>query len=514
MTTTNKNKLSDRRILTTHDWILQDADNGINLAKIIDGSTGAETSGAAIIENSLRVASALISRKLGTEAVVAVALPNLPVVAEIALGVFSSGCTLAMLNPMLAPEVLAQKLAEVDAKILITTSGIPSSILIGKQYETILIDSGHDSTSYEEFIAGPAATELPEINPNSVAAIFQSSGTTSPSKPIELTHENVVVGLETVDERMKLNSSDSSLAVAPFFHLVGFHMMLFTPLRRGMPVITLAVIDMERAIDLIDEYEISFFAGGPPMIAPLASSGASGRLTSLRKILFGGAPIDSRTETALRDAFPRAATGQAYGLTEFMPIAFTATDDGHPIGTVGRIVHGMEMKIIDPDDDHVCAAGEEGEIVVRGPQMMRGYRDRPEATAAVIGSDGWLHTGDLGKVDDEGFLFITGRLKEMIMTEGQRIAPKIFEELIREIDAVQEVVVAATREYPQSSTPIAFIVGDGTLTASQIKSALESHPELPACEVVFVDAIPKSPAGKILRIQLLKQIDDSLLKVK
>jgi acyl-CoA synthetase (AMP-forming)/AMP-acid ligase II len=264
---------------------------------------------------------------------------------------------------------------------------------------------------------------------------------------------------------------------------------------------------MEKAIDLIDEYEISYFAGGPPMIAPIASSGASGRLTSLRKIFFGGAPIDSRTETALREAFPQATTGQGYALTEFVLISWVAPDDGHPVGSVGRIVGGMEMKIIDPDDGHVCAAAEEGEIVVKGPQMMRGYRNLPEATAAAIDSDGWFHTGDLGKVDDEGFLFITGRLKEMIMVEGQRIAPKTFEELIREINAVQEVVVAGTREYPQNSTPIAFVVGDCSVTAGQIKSALEVRPELPACEVVFVDAIPKSPAGKILRIELLKQIN-------
>ena len=514
MTITNESRSSKNKVSSVHDWVYQAGSDGISLAKIIDGSTGAQTSGTAIIENSRQVASALISRELKPETVVAVALPNLPVVAEIALGVFSSGCTLAMLNPKLGPEVLAQKLAELDAKILITTPGIPPSQLVGAQYETVLIGSGHDSTSYEEFTAGPAATELPEINPDSVAVIFQSSGTTSPSKPIELTHETVIAGLETIDERMKLNSSDSSLAVAPFFHVLGFYMMLLTPLRHGMPVVTLAAIDMERAIDLIDEYEISYKAGGPPMMAPIASSGASGRLKSLRKILTGGGPLDSRIESALRDAFPHATTGQGYALTEFLLITFVAIDEGHPIGTVGRIVDGMEMKIIDPDDGHVCAAREEGEIVVKGPQMMRGHRGLPEATAAVIDFDGWLHTGDLGNVDNEGFLFITGRLKEMIMVQGQRFAPKTFEELIRKIDAVQEVVVAATREYPDSHTPIAFVVGESSLTVSQIKSALEGQRELPECEVVFVDAIPKSPAGKILRVELLKQIDASLLEVK
>jgi acyl-CoA synthetase (AMP-forming)/AMP-acid ligase II len=515
MTIANENKMSNRRTLGVHEWVFEDADTGINLAKIIDGSTGAQTSGAAIVENSRRVASALISRKFKSETVIAVALPNLAVVAEIVLGVFSSGCTLAMLNPKLAPEVLAQKLAEVDAKILITTPGISPSQQVGTQYETILIDSSDDSTTYEEFTSVPSAIMLPAVSPTSMAVIFQSSGTTSPSKPIELTHNNVVAGLENVDERMKLNSSDSSLAVAPFFHVLGFYMMLLTPLRCGMPVITLAAIDMERAIDLIDEYEITYMAGGPPMMAPIAKSGASGRLKSLRKIHFGGGPLDSRTERAIRDAFPHATTGQGYALTEFLLISFVAPDDGHPIGTVGRIVDGIELKIIDPDDGHVCAAGEEGEIVVKGPQMMRGYRGLPEATAAVIDSDGWFHTGDLGNVDNEGFLFITGRLKEMIVSNGQRIAPKVFEELIREIEAVQEVVVAGTREYPQSSTPIAFIVvGDGGVTASQIKSALEGRPELPECEVVFVDSIPKSPAGKILRVELLKQFDNSLFEVK
>ncbi|MBT4126976.1 MAG: AMP-binding protein [Chloroflexi bacterium] len=507
MTVTNKSASIKHQVRSAHDWVFQDAGNGINVAKIIDGSTGAQTSGTEIIENSRRVASALLSRKVGSEAVVAVALPNLPVVAEIALGVFSSGCTLAMLNSNNPSEVLAQQLTEVDAKILITTSGIPSSILAGKQYETILVDSGHDSTSYADFTSGPAATELPEINPNSVAVILQSSGTTSPSKPIELTHKNVIAGLETVDDRIDLNSSDSSLAIAPFFHALGFYMMLFAPLRRGMPVVTMDVIDMEKAIDLIDEYEISYMAGGPPMMAPIARAGASGRLKSLKKILFAGAAIDHRTEAAIRETFPHATTGQGYALTEFVLISWVAPDDGHPLGSVGRIMRGVEMKIIDPDDGHMCAAGEEGEIVVKGPQMTRGYRNRPDATAALIDSDGWLLTGDLGKVDDEGFLFITGRLKEMILVEGQRIAPKTFEELIRKIDAVQEVVVSATREYPNSHTPIAFVVGDGSVTTGQIRSALESRPDLPNCEVVFVDSIPKSPAGKILRVELLKTVD-------
>jgi acyl-CoA synthetase (AMP-forming)/AMP-acid ligase II len=133
MTITNESRSSKNKVSSVHDWVYQAGSDGINLAKIIDGSTGAQTSGTAIIENSRQVASALISRELKPETVVAVALPNLPVVAEIALGVFSSGCTLAMLNPKLGPEVLAQKLAELDAKILITTPGIPPSQLVGAQ---------------------------------------------------------------------------------------------------------------------------------------------------------------------------------------------------------------------------------------------------------------------------------------------------------------------------------------------------------------------------------------------
>jgi len=503
MTVTNNYVPPKNQVSNVHEWVFQAGLDGINLARIIDGSTGVETSGSAIIEDSRRVASALISRELGTEAVVAVALPNLTVVAEIALGVLSSGCALAMLNPKLAPEVLARKLDEVDARILITTSETQPSQIPGTQYETILIDSWDQANSYNKFKTVQSPDALPVVSPDSVALIFQSSGTTSPSKPIELTHKNVVVGLEAVAERMKLNSSDSSMAVAPMFHVLGFYMMLLTPLRYGMQVVTLAEIDMETAIDLIDEYKITYMAGGPPMMKPIANAGAAGRLTSLRRIHFGGAPIDSQTEYAIKSTFPHAVTGQGYALTEFMLISFVAQDDGHPIGTVGRIVNGIEMKIVNPEDGQEFVNGEIGEIIVKGPQMMKGYRGLPEATAAAIDSDGWFHTGDLGNVDKEGFLFITGRLKEMIVSNGQRIAPKVFEELIRPLDAVKEVVVAGTREYPQSSTPIAFVVGSG-VTTRQITSALESRPELPECEVVFVDAIPRSPAGKILRIDLLK----------
>lgn len=324
-----------------------------------------------------------------------------------------------------------------------------------------------------------------------------------------MTHLNVVAGLDACDERVKLSSADSILAAAVFYHAIGFYITLVVAMRRGTNVVVVAAPSFDGMLDLIDEHKISMVFDNPPMIPAIAGAGANGRLQSLEKVYSGGDSLDLRTETALRDAFPEATAGQGYGLTEFMPLTIIGIDDGHPVGTVGRAVDGVTMKIVDIDDGHECELGERGEVVAKGSQSFRGYRGNPEATAALFDSEGWFRTADLGYVDEDGFLFLNGRLKEMITVGGKRFAPKEFQDLVLQLELVREVVAAGHGDDPSNQSAIVFVVGDESLTAEDVKAVLGKQPELPDCEVVFVEAIPKSPAGKILRTELLRDLSRS-----
>jgi acyl-CoA synthetase (AMP-forming)/AMP-acid ligase II len=277
-----------------------------------------------------------------------------------------------------------------------------------------------------------------------VALLPYSSGTTGLPKGVELTHANLVTSVRQVASGLRIGDRDTLLAVAPFSHIMGFQVTLALPLSAGATVVTMPRFDPGRFLELIERHRVTVLVGAPPMLRVLTTHprAAGADLSSLQLVVCGGAPLSAAAQEALAARLPQATVGQAYGLTE-TTVGLSRPDraTGSVPGTVGRALPSTELRVVDPASGRDLGPGEPGELWGRGPQVMAGYRNRPEATAAMVDPDGWLRTGDLGRIDAGGNVAIVDRLKELIKVRGHQVAPAELEALLATHPAVADAAV-------------------------------------------------------------------------
>ena len=289
----------------------------------------------------------------------------------------------------------------------------------------------------------------------------------------------------------------------PFFHIYGMQILMNGLLAEGVPVVTMPRFDMGEGLALIEKHKVTQFFAVPPIVLGLAKHPAVDQfdLSSLRKVFCGAAPLggDLAEEASTRIG---CAVVQGYGMTELSPVSHaTAGDDAKP-GSNGITVPNTECRIVDADNQDV-APGAEGELLVRGPQVMTGYLNNDEATKATIDEDGWLHTGDVARIDEDGHMYIVDRVKELIKYKGFQVPPAELEALIVTHPAVADVAVIGIPEVEAGELPKAFVVvkeGE-SLTETEIKDFVAEHVATykQIRLVEFTDEIPKSASGKILR---------------
>ncbi|MFD8615571.1 AMP-binding protein, partial [Streptomyces sp. NPDC059631] len=262
----------------------------------------------------------------------------------------------------------------------------------------------------------------------------------------------------------------------------------------------------------IQDHRITGLYVAPPIVLALAKHPAVAEydLSSLKYIVSAAAPLDAALAAACSARLGLPPVGQAYGMTELSPGTHVVPLDAEnpPPGTVGKLVAGTEMRIVSLDDpDKDVAVGERGEIVVRGPQVMKGYLGRPDATAAMIDPDGWLHTGDVGHVDADGWLFVVDRVKELIKYKGFQVAPAELEALLLTHPGIADAAVIGAYNEDNNEVPHAFVVRQPSaagLSANEVMLYVAEHvaPYKRVRIVTFIDAVPRAVSGKILRREL------------
>jgi acyl-CoA synthetase (AMP-forming)/AMP-acid ligase II len=323
-----------------------------------------------------------------------------------------------------------------------------------------------------------------------------------------LTHANLTAAVRQLGAGLGLTPRDRFLAVAPFAHVMGFVVSLCTPLAVGATVIALPRFELPALLEAIQRHRVTVVAVPPLVLAALARDPAVGRhdLSSVELIVSGGAPVrpDLQAEAARR--FPAAVVGQGYGLTETTAVVPVPDRAGMVPGSVGRLAPGTEMRLVDPAAGGDSRPGEPGEVWVRGPQVMAGYLGRPEATAEMLDSGGWLRTGDLGRVDAGGHLFIVDRLKELIKVNAIQVAPAELEALLAGHPQVADAAVIPRPDEQAGEVPVAHVVARGTLDSGQLISWVAERvaPYKRIRAVRLVSQIPRTPSGKILRRALIE----------
>ena len=324
-----------------------------------------------------------------------------------------------------------------------------------------------------------------------------------------LSHRNLVANTIQTNAAQNYSDDESALAVLPFFHIYGMQVLMNCLLAAGVTIVTMRRFDMETALCLIQEHKVTRFFAVPPIVLGFAKHPAVEKydISSLRQVFSGAAPLGGElaNEAARRIGCPVV---QGYGMTELSPVTHLTVGSDYKSGSSGVAIANTECRVV-ADDGNDVPPGEVGELWIRGPQVMKGYLGNDKATADCLDKEGWLRTGDLSRIDEDGHMFIVDRLKELIKYKGFQIAPAELEALIISFPEVADVAVIGVADEESGEVPKAFVkLQQGqSLDAEQLKARLE--PELASYkrlhEVEFTDEIPKSASGKILRRLLRDQ---------
>ena len=319
-----------------------------------------------------------------------------------------------------------------------------------------------------------------------------------------LTHRNLVSNIEQTLATVVAHEDDSFVAVLPFFHIYGMQMLMNLGLRAGNTIVTMPRFDLEQFLSLHQEHRVTRGFVAPPMVVALAKHPIVDNydLSALRWILSGAAPLsaDLAIECGRRLG---CEVVQGYGMTELSPVSHATPTGMFKPGSVGVTVPNTEVDIVDPVTGSSLGIDEDGEVWVRGPQVMKGYLNNESATRSTVDEDGWLHTGDIGHLDADGHLFIVDRLKELIKYKGFQVPPAELEALLLTHPQVVDAAVIGLPDDEAGEIPAAYVVlkqGQDVTSADIqrfVADKVASYKQVR--KVTFIDAIPKSASGKILR---------------
>ena len=383
--------------------------------------------------------------------------------------------------------------------------------------EIFVFGEAEGATPFNALLEADGPMPVVEIDPrHDLAALPYSSGTTGLPKGVMLTHRNLVANLCQIEPLDIMRGDDTALCVLPLFHIYGLVVIMNLSLRVGATVVMMPRFDFAEYLDNLERRRVTVAHVVPPIVLALAKQPAvEGRdLSSLRLLFSGAAPLGAELTRACSERLG-CAVRQGYGMTESSPAAhITPAEiaDAKP-GSVGVCVPSTESKIVDVETGEQLGAGAEGEICVRGPQVMKGYLNRPEETAQTIDADGWLHTGDIGYADEDGHFFIVDRAKELIKYKGFQVAPAELEALLLTHPAIADAAVVPVEDEEAGEIPKAFVVlkPGSTLSTDDAPGELMSFvaarvaPHKKIRRVELIDQIPKSPSGKILRRVLVQR---------
>lgn len=370
--------------------------------------------------------------------------------------------------------------------------------------------------SFTEIVGmGDTSFQGPELKDDDVAIILYTSGTTGKPKGAMLTHKNLYSNASDVGDYLKMNQDDRVVTVLPMFHVFCLTVALNAPLLHGATLLIAPKFSPKETFSLIKDYEATVFAGVPTMYNFLYQypEGNPTDLHSLRLCISGGASLPVALLKNFEQKF-NVVISEGYGLSEASPVTcFNPLDRPRKPGSIGRSILHVENKVVNELGEDV-PVGEAGELIVRGPNVMKGYYKMPEESAAAI-RDGWLYTGDIAKMDEDGYFYIVDRKKDLIIVGGYNVYPREVEEVIYNHPDVVEVAVLGVPDPNQGEAVSAYVVSKNPeLTAEQVLTYCKEHLakyKVPSF-IEFLEELPKNTTGKILRRALRKQITESVGK--
>ncbi|MGO9497722.1 MAG: long-chain-fatty-acid--CoA ligase [Solirubrobacteraceae bacterium] len=458
-------------------------------------------------EGATQVAGLLKERGLRPGDRVGVMLPNVPYFGVVYYGVLRAGGVVVPMNVLLKGREVSFYLSDSGARLMFAWHGFAESAEEGAEVsgtEVILVKPGE----FEALLAG-ASRQPDDVDrdPADTAVILYTSGTTGTPKGAELTHFNMLENCRSGGtELFHISEQDVIFGALPLFHSFGQTCCLNTGVRAGACLTMIPRFEPGKALEIIQRDKVTLFDGVPTMYHALLNypERANYDASSLRMCVSGGSAMPVEVMRGFEQAFDCVIL-EGYGLSESSPVAsFNHPERERKPGSIGTPIRGVEMKVVD-DAGHDLRPGEVGEIAIRGHNVMKGYWNRPDATAEVM-DDGWLLTGDLARVDEDGYFFIVDRKKEMIIRGGFNVYPREIEEVLYEHPAVLEAAVIGVPDEAMGEEVTAAIVLRPGHDASAdeirrfVKDRLAAY-KYPR-HVWFMDELPKGSTGKIVKREI------------
>jgi acyl-CoA synthetase (AMP-forming)/AMP-acid ligase II len=497
------------------DFIFDSINQFSDKPALIDGPSGRCMTYAEFEESVRQVAAGLAKKYFKKGDVCAIFSMNCPEYAVIFHAVAMLGGINTTLNPLYTGEEAAFQLKDAGAKILFAAPQVLEKARAAAQHsqieELFVFGEAEGATPFATLFEADGDVPRVEIDPkNDLVALPYSSGTTGLPKGVMLTHYNLVANMCQMDGLDYFHRDDTLLCVLPLFHIYGLVVVLNMGLHLGATIVMMPRFDLEQFLSLIQEYRVTLSHIVPPIVLKLAKDPIIDNydLSSLKTIFSGAAPLGADLS---RQCIQRIGCGvrQGYGMTETSPVTHSSPADPKKmkLGSVGTPAPNTECKLVDPATGSELGPNQEGEVCVRGPQIMKGYLNNPEATARTIDADNWLHTGDIGYADEEAHFFIVDRVKELIKYKGFQVAPAELEAVLLTHPAVADAAVIPCRDDEAGEVPKAFIVSKLETSAEALMEFVAARvaPHKKIREVEFIAQIPRSLSGKILRRVLVEQ---------
>lgn len=474
---------------------------------LTDGPGGATMTGRALEERIRRLAGGLQAAGFGKGAVVALMAPNVPDYVTVFHGTAFAGGTVTTINPTYTAYETRKQLVDSGATLLVTVPAFAATAeeaIEGTGVTRVVLIGEEGAAGLDALMGPPLAEQVPIDLARDVVVLPYSSGTTGLPKGVMLSHRNLVANLAQCQSAIGIGEGDTTVAFLPFFHIYGMTVLMNGYLAAGGSLVTMPRFDLEQFLSLCAAHRPRILFLVPPVVLALSKHPMVDDydLSGVKQIFSGAAPLGGELGEACATRLGAVMT-QGYGMTELSPVSHATPLDSPRAGASGLTVPNCEAKIVDPATRADLAPGEEGELWVRGPNVMLGYLNNAAATRDTITEDGWLRTGDLAIIDEDGYMFVRERVKELIKFKGFQVAPAELEAELVGHDDIADAAVLGRPDDEAGEVPVAFVVraGQSLITEEEIVAhlagRLSSYKKLHA--VTFVDEIPKSASGKILR---------------
>lgn len=493
-----------------------------------------------------RLAAGLQARGVKPGVNVGLCLPNTPYYTLFYFAILKVGGTVVNFNPLYVERELAFQSRDADVRIMVTMDlkmifdkveavrlekvldtiivcpmapilPFPKNILfkLFKRKELASVPDGPAHVHYDALMSVGAKPAPVAIDPKTAVAVLQyTGGTTGVPKGAMLTHANLSANIEQmrcVFDKAK-PGEEKLLCVLPFFHVFAMTVAQNLAVVLGAEMVLQPRFELKGLLDVIKRKRVTLFPGVPTIYTAINNSPLTQNydLSSIKICLSGGAPLPVEVKESF-EKLTGCVLVEGYGLTEASPVcAVNPLDRPSRPGSIGMPVPGTTPEFRDLADlSKPVARGEKGELCLKGPQVMAGYWKRPEATADTIEPGGFLHTGDVGYQDEDGYIYLVDRIKDLILCSGYNVYPRVIEEAIYQHEAVEECIVIAIPDTYRGQSPKAFVkLKEGhDLTAEALKTFLKGHLsaiELPR-EIEFRTQLPKTMVGKLSKKELVEE---------